>query len=171
MLVFICRYTFVDILRAILLSLEAMIEDPELQVNGFVLTIDWSNFTFKQASKLTPSMLRLAIEGLQVTLLSVFNLMFIRISMDITMHSCTFMHLNTCSWTQWNIKYVMFIKCASGLNNENCIGKFCLCEAEQVLVEKSLSRQTFAILFDSNMNGSWPKDLTQGNTIYIEIKN
>ncbi|GAB5571861.1 retinaldehyde-binding protein 1 isoform X1 [Prionailurus iriomotensis] len=59
------RYTLVDILRAILLSLEAMIEDPELQVNGFVLIIDWSNFTFKQASKLTPSMLRLAIEGLQ----------------------------------------------------------------------------------------------------------
>lgn len=55
-----------DILRAILLSLESMIEDPELQVNGFVLIIDWSNFTFKQASKLTPSMLRLAIEGLQV---------------------------------------------------------------------------------------------------------
>lgn len=65
---YVVRYTFVDILRAILLSLEAMIEDPELQVNGFVLIIDWSNFTFKQASKLTPSMLRLAIEGLQVTL-------------------------------------------------------------------------------------------------------
>lgn len=65
---YVPRYTFVDILRAILLSLEAMIEDPELQVNGFVLIIDWSNFTFKQASKLTPSMLRLAIEGLQVTL-------------------------------------------------------------------------------------------------------
>ncbi|CAF93856.1 unnamed protein product, partial [Tetraodon nigroviridis] len=48
------RYTFVDILRAILLSLESMIEDPELQVNGFILIIDWSNFTFKQASKLTP---------------------------------------------------------------------------------------------------------------------
>ncbi|XP_051880955.1 clavesin-2 isoform X2 [Pristis pectinata] len=59
------RYTLIDILRAILLSLEAMIEDPELQVNGFILIIDWSNFTFKQASKLTPSMLRLAIEGLQ----------------------------------------------------------------------------------------------------------
>jgi len=70
--VLLCRYTFVDILRAILLSLEAMIEDPELQVNGFVLTIDWSNFTFKQASKLTPSMLRLAIEGLQVTQLFAF---------------------------------------------------------------------------------------------------
>ena len=67
---FLCvlhRYTFVDILRAILLSLESMIEDPELQVNGFILIIDWSNFTFKQASKLTPSMLRLAIEGLQVS--------------------------------------------------------------------------------------------------------
>uniref|UniRef100_A0A3Q3EUP9 Clavesin-2 n=1 Tax=Labrus bergylta TaxID=56723 RepID=A0A3Q3EUP9_9LABR len=57
------RYTFVDILRAILLSLESMIEDPELQVNGFILIIDWSNFTFKQASKLTPSMLRLASRG------------------------------------------------------------------------------------------------------------
>lgn len=67
------RYTLVDILRAILLSLEAMIEDPELQVNGFVLIIDWSNFTFKQASKLTPSMLRLAIEGLQVTFFSFFS--------------------------------------------------------------------------------------------------
>lgn len=63
-----------DILRAILLSLEAMIEDPELQVNGFVLIIDWSNFTFKQASKLTPSMLRLAIEGLQVTQHFFFNI-------------------------------------------------------------------------------------------------
>ncbi|XP_061425313.1 clavesin-2-like [Lethenteron reissneri] len=59
------RYTFVDILRAILLSLETMIEDAECQVNGFVLIIDWSNFSFKQASKLSPSMLRLAIEGLQ----------------------------------------------------------------------------------------------------------
>ena len=65
-LVSLFRYTFVDILRAILLSLETMIEDPELQVNGFILIIDWSNFTFKQASRLTPSMLRLAIEGLQV---------------------------------------------------------------------------------------------------------
>uniref|UniRef100_S4RQJ9 Clavesin 2 n=1 Tax=Petromyzon marinus TaxID=7757 RepID=S4RQJ9_PETMA len=61
------RYTFVDILRAILLSLETMIEDAECQVNGFVLIIDWSNFSFKQASKLSPSMLRLAIEGLQVS--------------------------------------------------------------------------------------------------------
>lgn len=52
-----------------------MIEDPELQVNGFVLIIDWSNFTFKQASKLTPSMLRLAIEGLQVKFFwSIFHL-------------------------------------------------------------------------------------------------
>lgn len=61
-----CRNSFTDILRAILLSLEVLIEDPELQINGFLLIIDWSNFSFKQASKLTPSILRLAIEGLQV---------------------------------------------------------------------------------------------------------
>uniref|UniRef100_A0A669QRL6 Clavesin-1 n=1 Tax=Phasianus colchicus TaxID=9054 RepID=A0A669QRL6_PHACC len=60
------RNSFIDILRAILLSLEVLIEDQELQINGFILIIDWSNFSFKQASKLTPSILKLAIEGLQV---------------------------------------------------------------------------------------------------------
>ncbi|CAB1439659.1 unnamed protein product [Pleuronectes platessa] len=59
------RNSFIDILRAILLSLEVLIENPELQINGFVLIIDWSNFSFKQASKLTPNILKLAIEGLQ----------------------------------------------------------------------------------------------------------
>ncbi|XP_029698621.1 clavesin-1-like isoform X2 [Takifugu rubripes] len=59
------RNSFIDILRAILLSLEVLIENPELQINGFILIIDWSNFSFKQASKLTPNMLKLAIEGLQ----------------------------------------------------------------------------------------------------------
>lgn len=62
----VCRNSFSDILRAILLSLEVLIEDPELQINGFILIIDWSDFSFKQASKLTPSILKLAIEGLQV---------------------------------------------------------------------------------------------------------
>lgn len=62
-----CRNSFIDILRAILLSLEVLIENPELQINGFTLIIDWSNFSFKQASKLTPNILKLAIEGLQVT--------------------------------------------------------------------------------------------------------
>lgn len=65
-----CRNSFTDILRAILLSLEVLIEDPELQINGFILIIDWSNFSFKQASKLTPSILKLAIEGLQVCLMN-----------------------------------------------------------------------------------------------------
>ncbi|KAM6900422.1 clavesin-2 [Xenentodon cancila] len=59
------RNSFIDILRAILLSLEVLIENPELQINGFILIIDWSNFSFKQASKLTPNILKLAIEGLQ----------------------------------------------------------------------------------------------------------
>lgn len=60
------RSSFTDILRAIFLSLEVLIEDPELQINGFILIIDWSNFTYKQASKLTPAILKLAVEGLQV---------------------------------------------------------------------------------------------------------
>lgn len=85
-----------DILRAILLSLETMIEDPELQVNGFVLIIDWSNFTFKQASKLTPSMLRLAIEGLQVTLLSVYNLMFISKNQHGYHNAFLYLHASKC---------------------------------------------------------------------------
>ncbi|XP_026218106.1 clavesin-1-like [Anabas testudineus] len=59
------RNSFTDILRAILLSLEVLIENPELQINGFILIVDWSNFSFKQASKLTPNILKLAIEGLQ----------------------------------------------------------------------------------------------------------
>ncbi|XP_064797535.1 clavesin-1-like isoform X2 [Oncorhynchus masou masou] len=59
------RSSFTDILRAILLSLEVLIENQELQINGFILIIDWSNFSFKQASKLTPNILKLAIEGLQ----------------------------------------------------------------------------------------------------------
>lgn len=59
------RHSFIDILRAILLSLEVLIENPELQIHGFILIIDWSNFSFKQASKLTPNVLKLAIEGLQ----------------------------------------------------------------------------------------------------------
>lgn len=118
-----------DILRAILLSLEAMIEDPELQVNGFVLIIDWSNFTFKQASKLTPSMLRLAIEGLQVTQLFDFNLIVIfiqRINMDITkaffkfVPSCIF-DSSMLQTMYYDIQYVMFVKRASGLNNIICL--------------------------------------------------
>jgi hypothetical protein len=48
--------------------LEVLIENPELQINGFILIIDWSNFSFKQASKLTPNILKQAIEGLQVGL-------------------------------------------------------------------------------------------------------
>ncbi|CAB1349758.1 unnamed protein product [Coregonus sp. 'balchen'] len=59
------RNSFTDILRAILLSLEVLIENQELQINGFILIMDWSNFSFKQASKLTPNILKLAIEGLQ----------------------------------------------------------------------------------------------------------
>jgi hypothetical protein len=61
-----------------------MIEDPELQVNGFILIIDWSNFTFKQASRLTPSMLRLAIEGLQVG--STYAVLYVSVKITKRLH-------------------------------------------------------------------------------------
>ncbi|XP_024910332.1 clavesin-1-like isoform X3 [Cynoglossus semilaevis] len=64
------RNSFIDILRALLLSLEVLIEKPEQQIHGFLLLIDWSDFSFKQASKLTPNILKLAIEGLQVSQLT-----------------------------------------------------------------------------------------------------
>lgn len=66
----LCRNSFIDILRALLLSLEVLIEKPEQQIHGFLLLIDWSDFSFKQASKLTPNILKLAIEGLQVSQLT-----------------------------------------------------------------------------------------------------
>lgn len=87
------RNSFIDILRAILLSLEVLIEDQELQINGFILIIDWSNFSFKQASKLTPSILKLAIEGLQVCVdqekhaYAPLNHMILMLSGRITFHS------------------------------------------------------------------------------------
>lgn len=118
-----------DILRAILLSLEAMIEDPELQVNGFVLIIDWSNFTFKQASKLTPSMLRLAIEGLQVTQLFDFNVIVMfqstwilqKHSSNLCLHASSIYQSMFLEAMYYDIKYVTFMKHASGLNNKNCL--------------------------------------------------
>ncbi|XP_006822515.1 clavesin-2-like [Saccoglossus kowalevskii] len=59
------RYPYVHILRALLLSLEYLIQDQEIQVHGFVIIIDWTAFTFKQAARLSPALMKLTIEGLQ----------------------------------------------------------------------------------------------------------
>ena len=65
-------YGLGSIYRAILLTLEKLIEEEETQVHGFVIIVDWSEFTFKQSTWIQPKILRLMIEGLQV--LSLINL-------------------------------------------------------------------------------------------------
>ncbi|XP_070534833.1 clavesin-2-like [Ptychodera flava] len=59
------RYPYIHILRAMLLSLEYLIQDEETQIHGFVIIVDWTAFSFKQAARLSPGLMRLTIEGLQ----------------------------------------------------------------------------------------------------------
>lgn len=60
------RYGLAAIYRAILLTLEKLIDEEESQINGFVIIVDWSQFTFRQSTWLNPNILRQVIEGLQV---------------------------------------------------------------------------------------------------------
>ena len=59
-------YSLVTIYRALLLSLEKLLEDKQNQANGFVAIVDWTNFTLRQSTHLNPKILKLMIEGLQV---------------------------------------------------------------------------------------------------------
>ncbi|WAR16131.1 CLVS2-like protein [Mya arenaria] len=59
------RYGLAAIYRAILLTLEKLIDNEECQINGFVIIVDWSQFTFRQSTWLNPKILRQMIEGLQ----------------------------------------------------------------------------------------------------------
>lgn len=63
-------YSLVTIYRAMLLSLEKLLEDKQNQANGFVAIVDWTNFTMRQSTHLNPKILKLFIEGLQVRELS-----------------------------------------------------------------------------------------------------
>ncbi len=60
------RYGLASIYRAILLTLEKLISEEETQVHGFVIIVDWSQFSFKQSTWINPKILKLIIEGLQV---------------------------------------------------------------------------------------------------------
>jgi len=60
-----CAYSLEVIYRALLLTMERLIEKPRNQVNGFVVVVDWSEFSFRQSSSLNPRVLKLMIEGLQ----------------------------------------------------------------------------------------------------------
>lgn len=60
-----CSYALSSIYRALLYSLEYLTNDIHNQTNGFVVIVDWTEFSFRQSTNLKPSMLRLMIEGLQ----------------------------------------------------------------------------------------------------------
>lgn len=57
--------SLLSIYRAILFTLEFLLNDVQNQANGFVVIVDWTEITYKQSTYLKPSVLKLMIEGLQ----------------------------------------------------------------------------------------------------------
>ena len=68
------HYSLLTVYRAMLLSLEKLLEDKENQANGFIAIVDWTNFTLRQSSHLNPKVLKLMIEGLQVGTFTLMHL-------------------------------------------------------------------------------------------------
>lgn len=62
----VAQYSLLTIYRALLLSLEKLVDDPVTQLSGLVIIVDWSGFTFRHSSALSPRALKLILDGLQV---------------------------------------------------------------------------------------------------------
>lgn len=60
------KYSLEDIFRAILLSLDVLLDNVQNQALGFVIIVDWTNFPFQKSRQISPKLLKLMIEGLQV---------------------------------------------------------------------------------------------------------
>lgn len=60
-----CSYNLISVYRALLFALEFLIDDVTNQANGFVVIVDWTEFSFRQSMNLKPGALKLMIEGLQ----------------------------------------------------------------------------------------------------------
>ncbi|KAI4457061.1 alpha-tocopherol transfer protein-related [Holotrichia oblita] len=60
-----CSYSLMSIYRALLYTLEFLIQNIHNQANGFVVLVDWTEFSFRQSTNLKPSVLKTMIEGLQ----------------------------------------------------------------------------------------------------------
>lgn len=54
-----------SVYRALLLTLERTLDDVQNQANGYVIVVDWTEFTFKQSRSLQARTLKLIIDGLQ----------------------------------------------------------------------------------------------------------
>lgn len=61
------QYSLLTVYRAMLLTLEKLLENKQNQANGFVAIVDWTNFTLRQSAHLNPKIFKLMIEGLQVS--------------------------------------------------------------------------------------------------------
>jgi CRAL/TRIO domain len=60
------NYSLLTIYRALLLSLEKLIQDQQTQVAGLIVIVDWTGFSLRHTGALSPKALRLILEGLQV---------------------------------------------------------------------------------------------------------
>lgn len=60
-----CNYSLEVIYKSLLLSLDRLLEDPQNQINGFVFVVDWTDFSLRQSTNLSPRILKSMIEGLQ----------------------------------------------------------------------------------------------------------
>lgn len=74
-------YSLLTVFRALLLSLEKLLEDIQNQANGFVLIVDWTNFTFKQTGHLQMKTIKLMIDGLQVSFCQISDCFFEKLKM------------------------------------------------------------------------------------------
>lgn len=54
-----------SVYRALLLTLERTLHDVQNQINGYVIIVDWTEFTFKQSCSLQAKVLKLMIDCLQ----------------------------------------------------------------------------------------------------------
>ncbi|KRF99260.1 uncharacterized protein Dwil_GK27577 [Drosophila willistoni] len=59
------KYTLLDLYRSFLLTIDKLLDNVENQALGFVVIVDWTDVTMNQARYLTPTIIKLMIEGLQ----------------------------------------------------------------------------------------------------------
>uniref|UniRef100_A0A1B6DGL7 CRAL-TRIO domain-containing protein n=1 Tax=Clastoptera arizonana TaxID=38151 RepID=A0A1B6DGL7_9HEMI len=60
-----CNYSLEVIYRSLLLSLDKLLDNPQNQFNGFVFVVDWTDFSLRQSTNLSPRILKSMIDGLQ----------------------------------------------------------------------------------------------------------
>ncbi|XP_065226520.1 clavesin-2-like [Planococcus citri] len=59
------KYSIETIYKALLLTMEYLLEDIQNQVNGFVFAVDWTNFKLRDYIDVSPKMVKLMVDGFQ----------------------------------------------------------------------------------------------------------